>query len=370
LGVRSAQIGPGSADDKGMVIPRTTVRTGFNVAIGIAVGVPGAAVCVAATLGTSWQTGVVGLLGLAAVGVTALRSAGGQTNGAPAAATPRGQAPSTAVADGAHATATARIVAALAALDESTDALVSAGTQLREATEADGIQSRIVTAAAESVLADVSLASSMSEELAAAMRVIAADAAEVALVSGTAAALVESTTSLASRLGTTSVEIGSVLTVIGKIASQTNLLALNAAIEAARSGEAGKAFKVVASEVKDLSRATDQATKNIESRVLGMQADSGSVVEAIEHISAVIGQVNEAQATIAEAVGRTASSELDQCLGEAVSGAMAIAMNLGTNAESAARTSASVDDVVAGIEAVRAAARDLSAGLSPEAARR
>ena len=63
--------------------------------------------------------------------------------------------------------------------------------------------------------------------------------------------LVASTTAMASQLGTSSEEIGSVLQVIGRIAKQTNLLALNATIEAARAGEAGLGFTVDGEEFLD-----------------------------------------------------------------------------------------------------------------------
>jgi len=82
-------------------------------------------------------------------------------------------------------------------------------------------------------------------------------------------------------LETESHEIGSVLEVIRGIADQTNLLALNAAIEAARAGEQGRGFAVVADEVRTLASKTQESTKNIEGMIGKLQSSSNDAVKAM-----------------------------------------------------------------------------------------
>lgn len=96
--------------------------------------------------------------------------------------------------------------------------------------------------------------------------------------------------------------IGEVILLINDVAEQTNLLALNATIEAARAGEAGKGFAVVASEVKNLARQTTQATTKIEEQIMEVQKATQNVVGKIENIVKRVNEIHEVSSAIAAAV--------------------------------------------------------------------
>lgn len=99
---------------------------------------------------------------------------------------------------------------------------------------------------------------------------------------GEIAGVVSESSERVERLGESSQQIGEIVSVINEIADQTNLLALNAAIEAARAGEQGRGFAVVADEVRKLAERTTEATKQIAEMIKGIQVETKEAVEAMQ----------------------------------------------------------------------------------------
>lgn len=156
---------------------------------------------------------------------------------------------------------------------------------------------------------------------------------------------VEQVAAIIKALGQRSDQIGEIVEVIDEIADQTNLLALNAAIEAARAGEQGRGFAVVADEVRRLAERTGKATKEIAEMIRAIQGEAAGAVSSME-----AGQA-EARA------GVELANQAGQALGEIVGVVNRVTGQVQQIAVAAEQQSASAEEISANVEAVATISR-------------
>ncbi|WP_425062955.1 methyl-accepting chemotaxis protein [Pyruvatibacter mobilis] len=210
-------------------------------------------------------------------------------------------------------------------------------------------QSANVASAAEESSVNVQTVSSATEEMSASISEMQQQVMRSRDVSERAAQSVEDAAGQVTGLSDAADQIGDVLALIQDIAEQTNLLALNATIEAARAGEAGKGFAVVASEVKSLATQTQKATEQIRQQIEGVQSESKTAVGAISGIREVIAQVTEISQSIAAAIEQqtAATSEIARNAQQAAAGTHEVSSSVQGVSEASQQASAASTELLA-----------------------
>jgi methyl-accepting chemotaxis protein len=165
------------------------------------------------------------------------------------------------------------------------------------------------------------------------------------------------------KLGQSSQEIGQIVETISGIAEQTNLLALNAAIEAARAGEHGRGFAVVADEVRKLAEASQTAAQQITSLIAGIQKDTSDAVNSMKKGSTAVREGTSSVEQLRDAFQaiRNASNIVVESAQRMIGDLQTVAADASTIGEKSASISSKGRQVAEEMESVSAASEEQSA---------
>ncbi|MEO3434330.1 methyl-accepting chemotaxis protein [Inquilinus sp. CAU 1745] len=222
------------------------------------------------------------------------------------------------------------VASLMAEVGTSLDHLRSTSTQMSSIAEETNRQASTVAVASEQASANVQTVAAAAEELTASIAEIAQQVERSTMIAGEAVEEARRTNDTVQGLSEAAARIGEIVKIINDIAEQTNLLALNATIEAARAGEAGKGFAVVASEVKNLANQTAKATGDISEQIGSIQSTTQTAVTAMGSVGAVIDRMNTISVGISSAVEEqgAATAEISRNIQEASSGTAEVSRNI------------------------------------------
>ncbi len=251
---------------------------------------------------------------------------------------------------------------ALFDLSDSVDTLIDAAGSVSEATRLTGSGTDVMADAAKRASVNLTDVTGAKENLIGSIADITERISESSRVAESAGVQIEQGNEIVASLVTASGKIGSVIKLIQEIAEQTNLLALNATIEAARAGEAGKGFAVVASEVKALAGQTAGATAEIAQQVGALQSISSEMARSVGGLEETIDAVRETADAIATAVSRqkTSSEAISSSVADTETSIRKVAGSADTLSDASARSgqaSGKVIDAATRISTLSAALR-------------
>lgn len=190
----------------------------------------------------------------------------------------------------------------LQTLSSQGDRMDATAGDLKEVVHAAGERAKESDGVAEETAHSVQTVAASAEELAASIQEVARKAEDATRTVRLAGEHSRKSVAEIEALADQTAKISDVIGLIEDIAEQTNLLALNATIEAARAGEAGKGFAVVASEVKTLAEQTARATESVSELVSRIETSMSSSVKTIHEIARMGDEIDETAASIAAAV--------------------------------------------------------------------
>ncbi|MEQ8968552.1 MAG: methyl-accepting chemotaxis protein [Azospirillaceae bacterium] len=244
---------------------------------------------------------------------------------------------------------------------ESATEMETAAKGMADTAERTNGRATAVAAASEQASSNVDTVAAAAEELSRSIEEIASRTARSTEATRRASDEAERTSRTVGGLETAAGKIGDVVKLIDDIAEQTNLLALNATIEAARAGEAGKGFAVVASEVKSLAGQTGKATEEIASLIAEIQKTTGGTVAAIGTITEAVRELERLSAEIAAAVEQQggATREISRNVREAAQGTGDVSANIAGVTQAAGEVGASASQVLAAAGALTGQSRRL-----------
>lgn len=203
-------------------------------------------------------------------------------------------------------------------------------SQMSQAADTTSTKSQAVCAASEQTTANMEAVSASGSELSASIDEISRQVSQSSELSKAAVVEAQGTNGRIEALASEVSRIDDIVKLITDIAEQTNLLALNATIEAARAGEAGKGFAVVASEVKNLAQQTAKATEQISGQISKIHSETAGAVGAIDEIAHTISRLDDFGASIAAAVDQqnSATREISMNVHEAARGNEEVSENI------------------------------------------